>query len=199
MLSSNVLVLNRSYIPIHITSVRRAFCLMYQGLARVVDGQFETFDFESWSELSASVHDETVGLVGRMVRVPRVILLTAYDRIPRRVIRFSRLNVYLRDNNTCQYCGQKMNRSELNLDHVIPRMQGGKTLWDNVVACCFDCNRRKGGRRPEEASMHLIRHPVRPKWTPFIDFSMRQILYEEWRPFFNIVDFTYWNLELKPD
>ena len=84
MLSSSVLVLNRSYIPVNITTVKRAFVLFYQGLAKAVDGQFETFDFPSWSELAVAADHETVGLVGRMVRVPRVILLTFYDRVPRR-------------------------------------------------------------------------------------------------------------------
>lgn len=199
MLSSHVLVLNRSYMPVNITTVRRAFVLLYQGLARAVDRQFETFDFESWSELSVAAHHETIGMVDRLVRVPRVVLLVAYDRVPRRHVRFSRHNIYLRDGNTCQFCGKKHPRSELNLDHVIPRSQGGKTVWENVVTSCVACNRRKGGQAPAEVGMRLIRPPARPRWTPFMDFSLKDIRYAEWRPFFNIVDFSYWNLELKEE
>ncbi len=77
MLNSKVLVLNQSYFPVHVTSVRRAFSLLYQGIAKVVDQQYRTFDYESWSALSGSLHDETVGLVDRAIRVPRVILLVA--------------------------------------------------------------------------------------------------------------------------
>ncbi len=196
MLASQVLVLNRSYLPIHITTVRRAFILLYQGFARAVDHQFDTFDFKSWSELSAAAQDETIGLIDRMVRVPRVILLTTYDRIPKRHVRFSRHNIFLRDGNTCQFCGKLFKRSNLNLDHVIPRSQGGKTTWENVVTSCLPCNHRKGGKGPTEVGMKLLRKPNRPRWTPFIDFSWKQIKYHEWKPFFNIVDFSYWNTEL---
>jgi hypothetical protein len=101
--------------------VRRAFSLLYQGLARAVDAEYQTFDFASWAALSASVQDETIGLVDRALRVPRVILLVAYDRVPKRHVRFSRFNIYARDRNTCQYCGRTFPRSELNLDHVLPR------------------------------------------------------------------------------
>ena len=196
MLSSNVLVLNRSYIPINITTGKRAFILLDQNMARAVDHQFATFDFKSWSELSAVAHDETIGLVGRVVRVPRVIMLTAYDRIPKRHVRFSRHNIYLRDQNVCQFCGHKYSRAELNLDHVIPRSLGGKTTWENIVTSCIPCNRRKGGHLPQRAGMKLIRVPGRPHWTPFMDFSLRGICHEAWRPFFNMVDFSYWNVEL---
>lgn len=199
MLSSHVLVLNRSYIPIHITSVRRAFTLLYEGMAKAVDRQFETFDFQSWSDLAIQSHHETIGLVDRMIRIPRVIILTAYDRVPRRHVRFSRMNIYLRDGSICQFCGQKFSRMDLNLDHVIPRHRGGKTTWENVVTSCIPCNRKKGGHVLREVGMKLVRQPVRPRWTPFMDFSLKDVRYNEWKPFFNIIDFSYWNLELKEE
>lgn len=198
MISSNVLVLNQSYVPINITTVKRAFVLFYQGLAKAVDDQYATFDFQSWSELSIAAHHETIGLVNGLVRIPRVILLTAYGRMPKRHVRFSRQNIYLRDNNACQFCGKKFSRSDLNLDHVIPRSRGGKTTWENVVTSCVNCNRQKGGMLPEEAGMHLVRHPMRPRWTPFMDLSLHRIRYQEWKPYFsNLVDFSYWNVELE--
>ena len=196
VLNSKVLVLNRSYFPVHITSVRRAFALLYQGIAKAVDQQYRTFDYESWSALSASVHDETVGLIGRVIRVPRVILLVSYDRVPRRRVRFSRFNVFARDKNTCQYCGKRFSRSELNLDHVIPRSQRGLSTWENIVCSCFRCNRVKGGRRPEEAGMRLIKKPVQPEWTPFMLETFTFKGYQEWVPFLNEVDAAYWNTEL---
>ncbi len=196
VLNSKVLVLNRSYFPVHITSVRRAFALLYQGIAKAVDQQYRTFDYESWSALSASVHDETVGLIDRVIRVPRVILLVSYDRVPRRRVRFSRFNVFARDKNTCQYCGKRFSRSELNLDHVIPRSQRGLSTWENIVCSCFRCNRVKGGRRPEEAGMRLIKKPVQPEWTPFMLETFTFKGYQEWVPFLNEVDAAYWNTEL---
>jgi 5-methylcytosine-specific restriction endonuclease McrA len=198
VLNTKVLVLNRSFLPVHVTSVRRAFALLYQGVAEAVNDQYQTFDFASWSELSISVHDDTVGLVDRAIRVPRVILLLTYDRLPKRQVRFSRFNVYSRDRNTCQYCGVKFSRAELNLDHVVPRSQGGLSTWENVVCSCHPCNRRKGGRTPAEAGMHLLHAPRRPEWTPFMleTFSLRR--YREWLPFLSTVDAAYWNVELEP-
>ena len=105
VLNTKVLVLNRSYLPVHVTSVKRAFALLYQGVARVVDDQYRTFDFDSWRDLAIDVHHERLGVVGGFIRVPRVLLLTAYERIPKRHVRFSRFNIFARDNNTCQYCG----------------------------------------------------------------------------------------------
>jgi len=112
VLNTKVLVLNRSYLPIHITVVRRALSLLYQGVARAVDQQYRTFDFPSWADLAAE--EDTIGLVDRAIRVPRVILLQGYDRIPRRYVRFSRFNIYARDGNRCQYCGRQFPRAELN-------------------------------------------------------------------------------------
>ena len=192
-----MLVLNRAYLPIHITSVRRACSLLYQGIARAVDGQYQTFDFESWAALSAEIHDDKIGLVDRALRVPRVILLVGYDRIPKRHVRFSRFNVYARDRNTCQYCGKAFARNDLNLDHVIPRSQGGTSTWENVVCSCLRCNRQKGGCSPEQAGMQLLRKPFRPNWTPFVleTWSLRR--HREWLPFLSTVDAAYWNTELQ--
>ncbi|MDO8528132.1 MAG: HNH endonuclease [Deltaproteobacteria bacterium] len=198
MMHSAVLVLNRSYFPVHVTSVKRAFCLLYRGLAKAVDEQYQTFDFQSWSELSAAVHDDTIGLVGRAIVIPRVILLTAYDRLPKRDVRFSRLNILIRDNYTCQYCGQRLKKSQLNLDHVLPRSKGGRTTWENVVASCHDCNCRKGGRSPHEAGFKLLRPPYRPNAFPFSLLLTRPNLHRAWKPYLNIVDFSYWNAELEP-
>jgi 5-methylcytosine-specific restriction endonuclease McrA len=182
--------------PVNVVTAKRAFCMLVAGIARVVDREYRTFDFHSWSELSATVHDDTVGLVGRAVRVPRVLILATYDRLPRRAVRFSRMNILLRDGYVCQYCGKKFKRSELNIDHIMPRSRGGRTSWENVVASCFKCNLRKGGRTPDEANMKLLRVPAKPHQTPFAGLA-RFIKYEEWKPFFNMVDFSYWNVELE--
>jgi 5-methylcytosine-specific restriction endonuclease McrA len=199
LLNSRVLVLNRSYLPVHITSVKRAFALLYQGVARAVDEQYRTFDFESWRHLSIEMHHERLGIVDGFIRVPRVLLLSAYERVPRRHVRFSRFNIFARDGNSCQYCGQRLPRTELNLDHVIPRSRGGLSTWENIVCSCHSCNRRKGGRTPEEARMILVRRPRRPEWTPFSAdmFSLRR--YQEWMPFLSAVDSAYWNTELLPE
>ena len=129
MLSTSVLVLNRLYQPVHVTSVRRAIILIYRGAAKAVDEQYQTFDFESWAELAVAIHHESIGTSSKRLRVPRVILLQAYDHLPRAKVRFSRLNIYARDSNTCQYCAQQLPRTMLNLDHVIPRAKGGRIAY----------------------------------------------------------------------
>ena len=196
VLDTGVLVLNRVYQPVHITSVRRAFSLLYQGAAKAIDEQFQLFDFPSWAALAAAAHQDAVGTVGRRIRVPRVIVLMAYERMPKTRVRFSRFNIYARDENTCQYCGSRLPRAELNLDHVVPRSRGGATSWDNVVCSCVPCNLRKGGRTPEEAGLRLLRAPARPRWTPMFRSATRRAFYREWRPFLSFVDAAYWNAEL---
>jgi 5-methylcytosine-specific restriction endonuclease McrA len=188
MLNSPVLVLNRSYLPVHVTSVRRAFSLVYQGLARIVDPEHRTFAFEEWIELTVVDGYDGIGTSRGRVRLPRVVLLTVFDRVPRRHVRFSRSNVLSRDGFTCQYCGVRPPRSELNLDHVVPRAHGGRSTWENVVASCVECNRRKGGRTPEQAGLRLHRPPARPRWTPLAALPLATQRHEEWRPFLRVVD-----------
>lgn len=198
VLDTSVLVLNRLYQPVNITTVRRAFALLYQGTAKAIDRRFQTFDFESWAALSAEVHQaegDFVKTVSHAIKVPRVIILQVYDRFPHLFVRFSRQNIYLRDKNTCQYCGKRLPRSELNLDHVIPRSRGGRTTWENIVCSCINCNLQKGGRTPAEAGMRLLRKPGRPRWSPF-ERGEGKYTYEDWRPFLNLTDASYWNTEL---
>jgi 5-methylcytosine-specific restriction endonuclease McrA len=198
MLNTAVLVLNRNYQPVHVTNVKRAFSLLYMGIARAIDSQYKLYDFESWSALSASEH-EHISTIDRAIRVPRVLVLMAYEYLPKGRVRFSRLNIYARDNDTCQYCGLKASRAELNLDHVVPRAQGGRTSWENVVCSCIECNLAKGGRTPEQAGMKLLKKPTRPRWTPFFRTAQKRITYREWLPFISLADASYWNVELTQD
>ena len=195
MLNTAVLVLNRNFQPVHVTNVKRAFGLLYQGVARAIDAQYRMYDFENWAALSAANH-ESIHTVNSLIRVPRVVVLSAYEHLPKGRVRFSRLNIYARDNDTCQYCNRHLPRSELNLDHVVPRAQGGRTSWENVVCSCIECNLRKGGRTPEQAGMLLARKPFRPRWTPFFRGAQRRVTHREWLPFLSLADSSYWNVEL---
>jgi 5-methylcytosine-specific restriction endonuclease McrA len=198
MLNTAVLVLNRNYQPVHVTNVKRAFSLLYMGVARAIDNQYKLYDFESWAALSAVEH-EHISTIDRAIRVPRVLVLMAYEYLPKGRVRFSRLNIYARDNDTCQYCGLQLTRADLNLDHVVPRAQGGRTSWENVVCSCIECNLRKGGRTPEQAGMKLLKKPTRPRWTPFFRTAQKRITYREWLPFISLADASYWNVELTQD
>jgi 5-methylcytosine-specific restriction endonuclease McrA len=103
----------------------------------------------------------------------------------------------MRDANTCQYCGEELPRAELNLDHVVPRAQGGRTTWENVVCCCIDCNLSKGARTPVQAGLKLLKTPVRPRWTPTFRTNGGRVRYREWLPFLGLADASYWNVELE--
>jgi len=182
MLNTNVLVLNRVYLPVHVTTVRRAFSMVYQGTALVVDDKYQTFGFHDWAVRIG--HDgDHIRTPSGPIPVPRVIVLSHYDRLPRRHVRFSRSNIFSRDRFTCQYCGVRPGRMDLNLDHVVPRAQGGRTTWENVVCCCIPCNRHKGGRTPEQAGLRLRRHPARPRWSPLLCVLPATVRYREWQPF----------------
>lgn len=199
MLNSAVLVLNRHYQPVHVTNVKRAFSLLYQGVARAIDEQYRLYEFADWAGLSAALSDDSIQTPNRSIRVPRVVVLSVFEKLPRVRVRFSRLNIYARDDDTCQYCGRKRKRVDLNLDHVVPRSQGGKTCWENVVCSCISCNCRKGGRTPAQAGLKLLREPFRPKWTPLFRGAPMKGAHRAWLPFLNLAEAAYWNVELKEE
>jgi 5-methylcytosine-specific restriction endonuclease McrA len=153
---------------------------------------YSTYDWENWCDIPAQPLDEVVWTPSRAIRVPRVIQLTHYDRIPRRDVKFSRHNIYLRDSNRCQYCGGRFSSSELSLDHVVPLSRGGMTNWENVVCACVSCNVKKGNRTPEEAGIRPLTSPERPRWSPVGHFA-RTGWHPAWR---NFLDVAYWNVEL---
>ena len=183
MLNSPVLVLNRSYLPIHVTSVRRALSLVYAGTARVIDEHYETFDFPGWVHRGPGGSVDCLGTSVGSLPLPRTVVLQRFDKRPRRHVRYSRANVFARDAFTCQYCGAIPARAQLNVDHVIPRAQAGKTSWENVVASCVRCNRRKGGRTPAQAGLRLRRRPERPRWSPALALPDSFARYPEWELF----------------
>jgi len=198
-LNHQVLVFNRLWQAVNVCSVRRALSLLFERHAQVVfgdeDGSFKTYDFAQWKDLSQSVRsgDECVGTVSFRIRVPRVILMMVYDRLPKKEVKFTRHNIFERDKNMCQYCGAVLDRRDLNLDHVIPRDRGGPTTWENIVCSCIPCNTRKANRTPSEAGMRLVQKPKRPKWRPFVQVSLGAPVHDTWKHF---LDVAYWNVEL---
>jgi 5-methylcytosine-specific restriction endonuclease McrA len=147
MINLPVLVLNQTYEPLNICRVRRAVVLIYENKAEMLENG------------SGFIHS-----VNYKFPVPSVIRLSAMIKRPHRSVRkMTRLEIFKRDQYTCQYCG-KVTRN-LTLDHVIPRYRGGQHTWENVVSACVPCNRRKAGRTPKEAGMKLVRQPSQPRVT----------------------------------
>jgi len=148
-----VLVLNATFEPINVCTVRRAIVLLLKARAEVLE------------QGAVTLHSERAAFAR-----PFVIRLTTYVRVPRDAHRrkITRRAVFARDEWTCQYCGA---RSNLTVDHVIPRSKGGPSSWDNIVASCAPCNRRKGDRTPTQANMHPHRTPRQPRAEIFIHVS----------------------------
>jgi len=166
-LQKPVLVLNASYEPINICAARRALVLVLKGVAAA-------------EEVSAhAVHSAR-----NVIKLPSVIRLLEYRRIPHQTRALSRKNILMRDRYTCQYCHRTLASGELTLDHVVPRARAGESAWENLVACCHPCNNRKGSRTPDEAGMKLARAP-----RPFSLHTSRHLMRllgksdEQWRKY----------------
>ena len=168
------LVLSPGYEPVKIVSWQRAITLLFLGKVEVIEE-----------------YNRDIKSTSLVIKIPAVVRLLAAIRRHKQPVKFSRVNIYARDNYKCQYCGKKASIAELTYDHVIPRSQGGLTEWTNIVTCCYLCNRRKGGRTPHEAGMKLLAAPHQPNWVPAvaIRISLRSIP-DAWR------DYLYWTGEL---
>ena len=176
MLNRHVLVLNQNFKPLSVCSVKRAVVMVYLKRAEII----ESLD-------GYKIHSVSLSLP-----VPSVVRLGIYVRVPVKRIMLTRKNIIKRDNSRCQYCGRIFPPTDLTWDHVLPRARGGKTEWGNIVACCIECNKRKGGRIPSEVSMTLIRKPRRPEWLPILTITLGfKHLPQSWR------DYIYWNVELE--
>ncbi len=190
LLERPVLVLNRLWQPVHTCSVKRALKLLCLGHAQVVqtegEARYQTHDIGSWVEYSGEAPSSLAKDLIRSVKValcaPKIIVLGIYDRLPRKEVKFTRQNVFLRDKHTCQYCGKHFIERELNLDHVHPRGKGGETSWENIVTSCIPCNTRKANRLPREVGMRLLNEPRVPKWRPL--FGLKEQASEQaWQEF----------------
>ena len=127
--------------------------------------------------------EEYLATVRFELRIPRILRLTRFEKMPMQTVRFNRKNLFARDDHTCQYCGRQAPLSQLSMDHVIPRSYGGVTTWENIVCSCLRCNGRKGGRTPKEARMKLLRKPEKPRVNPLMEQSTDDPRYACWKTF----------------
>lgn len=157
---SQVLVLTQQYQPHRVVSWQRAVTLVFGDKAQVIE-----------------TYDEEIRSVSVTIKAPAVIRLLGAVRGTKRAVKFSRVNILIRDHFRCQFCGVKHEMRDLTYDHVVPRAQGGRTTWDNIVTACRPCNARKGDRTPEQAGMPLRTKPVRPTSLPIsmLRFDKRDV------------------------
>ena len=169
------LLLNTTYEPLRVISWQKAITLLTLGKVEIVEE-----------------YDREIHSVSFAIKLPAVVRLLRFVKWRKPSITFSRTNIYARDDGKCQYCGTKLAQREITYDHVVPKSQGGKTSWENVVSACVKCNGKKGGRTPKQAGMALLKAPVHPKWhtTVQLTIGIKQTP-ESWR------DYLYWNVALK--
>lgn len=161
------LVLNKGWTPISIMPVKKAITKVMRDLARIVDpDDYQLYTFEDWMNLPVKEGDLFISTYHSKVRVPEIIVLQEYEKLPQREVKLSRRNLLIRDNYTCQYTGKRITMDTATMDHVIPRSKGGGSTWENLVMCCLDINAKKADRTPDEAGLRLLKKPERPKWNP---------------------------------
>jgi 5-methylcytosine-specific restriction endonuclease McrA len=191
-----VLVLNRNWQAVGIIGVRRAFNLLFREHARIISPECSgtaTFDIWEWIDYSLChppvMETDGVRTVRLLLRIPDVVILSDFDRLPIREVRLSRETVFERDGHTCQYCGKKFHVDELSIDHVIPRERGGRNTWENLVTACKSCNAKKANRLPHEAGMRLQHKPRRPPRLPFAATTLyEQGMDPQWKSFLPSMD-----------
>lgn len=192
MLSRQTLVLDRNWLPVRLATVARSLKQVAAERARIVDPtDFQRYSWADWAKLVPQNDESFVQSVTFRIRLPEVITLTEYDRVPTNAVTLSRRNIYKRDRFTCQYCGAQPGSEELSLDHVQPRSRGGTSTWENCGLACLECNKRKTDRTPTEAHMPLRKVPVRPTWKPL--YTRQDVRIERWSKFLSE---AYWNVDL---
>lgn len=186
-----VLVLNRNWQAVSIVGPRRAFSLLFRDHARIINPEsveHTPYSIDEWIDYSLrhppERESEALHTVRLALRIPDVMILSDYDRLPLREMHLSRDNIFERDDHTCQYCGRSFPEGELTIDHVIPRERGGRNTWENLVTACKQCNSAKANRLPHEAGMRLTRKPRRPPRMPFAATAIVDgMAIPQWMPF----------------
>ncbi len=177
------LVLNAAYQPIKRVSWREAFCMVFTGRAEVVE----------------NYADRVIRSACAVFPMPSIVrFVRKVTYVWRGGVKFNRKNVYLRAKGRCQYCGTRVPSNEFDFEHIVPKAQGGRTRWENIVVACIGCNQRKGNRTPRQAGMRLRSKPARPKYLPGANSS--SLVWTEgmprtWKDYLQSV--RYWHVKLE--
>ncbi|HHM01632.1 MAG TPA: HNH endonuclease [Caldithrix abyssi] len=163
-MKQSVLVLNQNYVPISICSARKAVILLLLNKAQMIER-----------------YEDAIHSARQAMPYPSVIRLNRYIRRPYQTVSLNRKNIVKRDRNRCQYCGK--NHQPMTIDHIIPRSQGGRDTWENLVCACFRCNHKKGDRTPEQAGMKLLRKPTRPTHLFYLQYLANGHPHPTWQDY----------------
>ena len=190
----DVLVLNRAWVPIHITKWQDAMSLVFCERVHSLDKELLAYTYKDWLEFSrVNAHDyNVISTIRGPIALPEIIVSTTFDRLPDRKVKYTRSNVFHRDKNRCAYCGKQFKQEELTIDHIKPREHGGLSVWQNVVASCFPCNQKKRNRTPEQANMKLKIKPHMPRWVdPLQNVNVRIHPCKSWGKFYDRVSTSF--------
>ena len=184
---NSVLVLNRNWQAINVITPADAFCQMMTDTATGLDilgaDWMVPTKWDDWLQLPIREEDYSIGTAGGQIRVPTVIVLARFDRVPMKRPKFNTRNLWLRDGGRCQYTGKELKPGEGNIDHIMPRSRGGGTTWENCVLADRRVNSRKADRTPEEAGLKLLREPIVPREVPVTAMLRNTHEIDDWRPF----------------
>lgn len=189
---ARTLVLNSFYRPHEIVDWKDAVTRMFKGTVEVlaqydeVCGVLDRQMLSTFPELKRALRQVVpTDVESLVIKVPAVVVLRRKVSTVKSGVKFSKVNVCLRDDFTCQYCATKLPMSKLNYDHVVPRHQGGQTVWENIVMSCYPCNEKKRNRTPMEAGMALLKVPLKPAVLPMNEpiYMTREQIPDEWVPY----------------
>lgn len=197
--NEKVLVLNKNWTPVAAVTLQDAItklCNTYKDgtpKAKIIEPEsYQTFTWEDWGKLKLRADDRRIAAANMQFRIPEVILLSRYEKLPRPKAHFSRRTLYKRDKMICQYCGCKPAADEWSVDHVKPRAQGGQSTWENCVVACVKCNRKKADRTPEQAGMKLLTKPKKPDVSVMKFETFKPV--KSWQAFLGEM---YWNVSIE--
>jgi 5-methylcytosine-specific restriction endonuclease McrA len=183
----SVLVLNRNWQAINVKTPLEALSMMFSddatGLQILGLDNMVPLKWNDWVKLPHNDSEEYVHTIRGDIRIPKIIILSNYDKVPKKRPKFTSKNLWQRDEGICQYTGRKLKPNEGNIDHVLPKSRGGRSTWTNCVLSHKDVNAQKGNRTPSEAGLRLIRQPKEPQSLPTTFYIANQFNIKEWDAF----------------
>jgi len=181
---NTVLVLNKHWQAVGIKSPADTFAMLMTDAATGLDirglDQMTPLRWKDWLQLPVEEGDDFVQTINAKIKIPKVIILSKYDKVPKKRPRFSQKNIWIRDNFTCQYTGKKLRPGEGNIDHVVPKSRGGETAWENCVLACKKVNAKKADATPDEVGLKLLKKPEPPKELPVFHYITNKHGIKEW-------------------